>query len=207
MKRFLSLLTKRPWIVLLPLLAACGASVPPLPKLPPDAVILAFGDSLTRGTGAKEGESYPAVLQELSGRTVVNKGIPGEVSASGRERLPLVLDEVQPQLLILCHGGNDLLQKRSEAETEANLRAMIEEAQDRGIPVVLVGVPKPGLFLGSADYYAALAEAYRLPYDGKSLAEIIGDRKLKSDTVHPNAAGYRKLAEAIHRLLREAGAL
>jgi acyl-CoA thioesterase I len=138
---------------------------------------------------------------------VVNAGIPGEVSASGRERLPLLLDEVAPQLLILCHGGNDLLRKQDSQATVANLRAMIEEAQGRGIPVVLIGVPKPGLLLSSAEFYAPLAEAYGLPFDGDSLAEIIGDRDLKSDTVHPNGAGYRRLAEAIHRLLQEAGAL
>jgi len=197
-----------PWLLLLlPLLVSCGSSTPALPKLANDAVILAFGDSLTRGTGAPDGEDYPAVLRQLTGRTVVNQGIPGEVSADGRARLPRVLDEVAPQLLILCHGGNDLLRKLPPAETAANLRAMIEEARGRGIPVVLIGVPKPGILLNSAEFYAPLAEEYQLPFDGKVLAKIIGDRALKSDAVHPNAAGYRKLAEAIQRLLHDAGAL
>jgi len=91
------------------LLAACS-SQPQLPKLTPDAAILAFGDSLTYGSGADRGESYPAVLSRLSGLEVINAGVPGEVTSQGVMRLPDLLDEHLPQLLFLCHGGNDLIQ-------------------------------------------------------------------------------------------------
>jgi acyl-CoA thioesterase-1 len=188
-------------------LAGCAEAPPPLAPLSGQAVILAFGDSLTHGTGASAAQSYPSVLAGLSGRTVINAGKPGEVSRDGVARLERLLDQHAPALLLLCHGGNDLLRKYAAAETEANLRAMIQLAHEREVPVVLIGVPKPGLLLSSAEFYPRLAEEWNLPYEGTVLAEVIGDRRMKSDTVHPNGLGYRKVAEAVHRLLRQSGAL
>ncbi|MCU0834664.1 MAG: arylesterase [Chromatiaceae bacterium] len=181
-------------------LAACERTEP-LRPLGLDAVVLAFGDSLTHGTGASAGASYPEVLAGLLDRSVINAGVPGEVSAEGRERLPVLLEEHQPSLVILLHGGNDLLRRKDQAETAENLRAMIEMARSAGAEVVLLGVPKPGLFLSAADFYGDLAGELRLPYDGDTIPEILGDASLKSDTVHPNAAGYRRLAESVHRLI------
>jgi len=198
----------RPLITLLIalLLAACSPS-PKLSPLPPDGVILAFGDSLTHGTGASANQSYPAVLAKLSGHEVVNAGIPGEISSTGLKRLPEELDDVQPSLLILCHGGNDMLQKLNLSQTEENLRSMIREAQDRGIPVVLIGVPKPGLLLGTAGFYDKVAREMNVPIEDEALADILRKGNLKSDYVHPNAAGYRMLAEAVLALLQKHGAL
>lgn len=188
------------------LIAGCG-DAPRLPRLGPDAVILAFGDSLTHGTGAAAGESYPEVLARLSGRTVINAGIPGEVSADGLERLPQLLDEHRPALLILCHGGNDFLRRLDTAAMAGNVRRMIEEARARGIGVLLIGVPQFGLFLKAAPEYAELAEASGIPYLPDLVPDVLGDRALKSDPVHPNAAGYRVMAEAVHAALRERGAI
>jgi len=195
-----------PFLIAL-LLASCSPS-PQLPLLAPDAVILAFGDSLTHGTGAgSEKQSYPAVLAALSGHRVINAGIPGEISSAGLARLTGVLDEEQPSLLLLCHGGNDILQKLDLQKTESNLRAMIREAQSRGIAVVLIGVPRPGLLLGTADLYKSIAADMKLPFEDETLAEILSQRKLKADRVHPNAAGYRQLAESVLALLKKHGAL
>ena len=85
------------------LLSACGAD-PQLPSLTDDAVVLAFGDSLTRGTGAQNDKSYPAVLAAATGLRVINAGIPGEESDAGLERLPELIAEAQPNLVILGHG-------------------------------------------------------------------------------------------------------
>jgi acyl-CoA thioesterase-1 len=191
----------------LTLLAGCGEKPPALPRLGADAVVLAFGDSLTHGTGARAEESYPAVLERLIGREVINSGKPGELSAQGLERLRALLERQAPALLVLCHGGNDLLRRRSSEETEANLRQMVAAARERAVPVVLVGVPQPGVFLSAADLYQRVAQDLALPYEGEVLADVLGDRDMKSDMVHPNAEGYRRLAEAIAALLRDAGAV
>ncbi len=188
-------------------LAGCSEKVPKLPPLGVDDVIVAFGDSLTYGTGAEAEESYPAVLAELIGRKVVRAGVPGEVTERGLARLPSVIEAHDPRLVIVCLGGNDMLRKVSEAETEENLRAIITTIRRRDIAVVLVGVPKASLIGGTPEFYADLAAEFGIPYEGKILARVLYKSEYKSDTIHPNAKGYRKIAEAIAALLRKSGAV
>jgi acyl-CoA thioesterase I len=188
-------------------LGGCGKKPPPLAELPSDAVVLAFGDSLTFGTGAATDSAYPAQLGKLIGRKVVGMGVPGEVSEAGLQRLPQALDEVKPKLLILCHGGNDFLQKRSEADAAANVRSMVSLAKSRGIAVMLIATPKPGLAVAPPDFYAQIAKEFDLPIELDVLREVLTDRSLKSDLVHPNAAGYRVIAEAVAKTLKKAGAV
>ena len=189
------------------LAAACGSSTPALPALDTSAVVLAFGDSLTFGTGAADGEGYPAQLERLIGRKVVAQGVPGEVSAQGLARLPAVLEATQPKLLLLCHGGNDFLRKLPESEAAANVRAMVRLAHDRGIPVVLIGVPKPGIAPSPAGFYADIAKEFAVPYEGSILKTVLTDNALKSDWVHPNAQGYARVAQAMAELLKKAKAV
>jgi acyl-CoA thioesterase I len=189
------------------LLVGCGERTPPLPRLDASAVVLAFGDSLTYGTGASTPESYPAVLERLIGRKVVAAGVPGEVSATGLERLPEALEQTQPTLLILCHGGNDFLRKLPETQSAANVRAMVKLARDKGVEVVLVGVPKLGLTGSPAGFYADIAREFRIPYDGEVLKKVLTDNELKSDWVHPNAKGYAHIAGSLAGLLKRAKAI
>ena len=188
-------------------LAGCGGGAPRLSKLPADAVVLAFGDSLTFGTGAQPEAGYPAVLEKLIARKVWSAGVPGEVSAAGLARLPAALEYYRPRLLILCHGGNDFLRKLGDAQAAENLRAMIRLAKQRGIDVVLIAVPKPGLFPSPPDFYADVAKEFGLPYEDAALKAILRDNELKSDLAHPNAKGYARLAEAVAALLKKSGAL
>jgi len=187
-------------------LAGCG-DAPKLSRLAPDAVVLAFGDSLTFGTGAAEAESYPAQLERMIGRKVVRAGVPGEVSAHALARLPAALEEHQPGLLVLCIGGNDFLRNLGKVQVAENVRRMVSMAKARGADVLLIGTPEKGFTVTPPAFYADIAKQTGIPYEGKVVGEILRSAELKSDPIHPNARGYRLIAERVAELLRKAGAV
>ena len=187
--------------------SGCGEKNSSLSPLSSSSVILAYGDSLTYGYNVKRSESYPAKLEVLTGVSVINSGVSGEVSAQGLKRLPKVLDEHHPQLLILCHGGNDLLRKMDLEEMESNIRGMIQLSLDRDIPVILLGVPKPGIFLSSFDAYKKIANSMNIIFIDDLISDVLGDKSLKSDSIHPNKKGYNIMAEEIYSLLLDKGAI
>jgi lysophospholipase L1-like esterase len=193
--------------LLIAALLGCGERVPRVPAVAPNEVIVAFGDSLTYGTGATEFESYPAVLAQLIGRSVVRAGVPGEVTAQGLARLPQVIAEHRPALMIVCLGGNDMLRKVDEAQVKKNLGEIIQAIRSRGIAVVLVGVPKPALITSAPAFYGELAKEFGVPYEGKVVTDVMYQIDLKADPIHPNAKGYRRIAEAIAELMKKAGAI
>lgn len=82
---------------------------------------------------------------------------------------------------------------------------MILLASEREIPVLLVGVPEPKLALTTAPIYAELADETGVLYEGEVLAEVLQWPSTKHDMIHPNAAGYRKIAEALHGTLLQGG--
>jgi acyl-CoA thioesterase I len=188
------------------LLAACGDG-PKLGRLPSDAVILAFGDSLTFGTGAAESESYPAQLEQLISRKVIGAGVPGEVTQQALARLPAMLDEHSPRLLLLCIGGNDFLRRLGNRQAEENVRAMVKLAKSRGIEVFLIGTPEPGLTVSPPAFYGGIAKEFSLPYEQSVIGEVLKDGTLKADPIHPNARGYRLIAERLAATLKKSGAI
>ena len=185
------------------LFAGCDSG-PQITPLDQGAVVLTFGDSHTHGTGAPAGQSYPDVLSLLLGKPVINVGIPGEVSSPGLKRLPSVLDGHNPTLVILCHGGNDFLRRLANEGTIRNLTAMVDMIRAHGADVVLVGVPKLGFGLDVPKFYATLAEEQGIPFEDEILVDLLGDNSMKSDEIHPNATGYRLMAEAIHEVITKA---
>lgn len=191
---------------------ACSRTTAVAP-LPPGSVVLALGDSVTFGTGAGEGEDYPSRLAEITGWTVHNHGVPGDTSAGARARLDEALAEVQPALVIVEIGGNDFLRRQPTAVVKENIRAILQRVNSKGIPAVLVATPafSPlGAAVGmlpDAPLYEELAEEVRVPLVSDVFARVLSDPELKADPIHPNAAGYRRLAEGIAAGLAEAGLL
>ena len=194
------------WAFILLLLCGCGER-PKLERLPPDAIVLAFGDSLTFGTGAAEDESYPAHLERMIGRRVVRAGVPGEVTTQALARLPSALDEHAPRLLLLCIGGNDFLRRLGNAQAERNVREMVRLARSRGVAVMLIGTPEPGFTVSPPAFYSSIAKEFRLPYEEGIIGQVLKDASLKADPIHPNARGYRLIAERVADQLKRSGAI
>ena len=184
-----------------------GCSRPELSPISSDGTILAFGDSLTFGVGTTKINSYPSVLAQMTGLNVINAGISGETTTGGLARLPEVLDRTVPDLLILIEGGNDILRNQSKSTLKTNLQQMIELAQSRRIPVVLIAIPEKSLLSNAAPLYAELAEQYGLVYDDSLIGGLQRSPSLKSDIVHFNKEGYREMAESIYELLDDSGAI
>ncbi|MBN8495667.1 GDSL-type esterase/lipase family protein [Accumulibacter sp.] len=194
------------------LLAGCHDSAR-LASLPPGSRVLAFGDSITFGSGAAPGEDYPARLAAISGWQIDNAGIPGDTAEAAQARIRAALGETRPALVIVELGGNDFLRRRPEKAVKEDLRAIVAAIRQSGIPVVLVAVPKLSLIgvatsrLPDSTIYAELAREEKLPVVEGVLAAVLSDPALKADPIHPNASGYRKLAEGVAEQLSRAGLL
>ena len=189
------------------ILGSCGGDRVALTPLQPGDTVLAFGDSLTAGFGAAAQQSYPEVLENLALLNIINAGVSGELSAAGLQRLPALLAQHQPKLVIICHGGNDMLRSRGNNAAKNNILQMIALIQEQAAEVLLLGVPRPGVFLSTADFYDEIAEETGVAYLPDLMQEVLSNASLKSDAVHPNAAGYQLIASDIHAYLIEAGAL
>jgi lysophospholipase L1-like esterase len=191
-------------------LAACGKR-PRHAAVPAGSTVLALGDSLTFGTGAPAEAAYPLRLAATTGWNIVNAGVPGDTSARARARLPPLLAEHRPKLVLLSIGGNDLLRQVPEAETRAQIAAMLGEIRAAGSQAVLISVPRPAVMaalLRSLDdhpLYEALAAEHGVPLFAGGWSKVLSDPTLKADQIHANAAGYERFARDLHGFLRESG--
>ena len=201
------LFIRQPCVFAIALNLCSCSDAPSLRYLPENAVILAFGDSLTVGVGASQANSYPGVLAQLAERNVVNAGVSGEETAQGLNRLTGVLKQLQPDLLLLLEGGNDILRNRDLRQTRQNLAAMIELAHSMEVEVVLIGVPEKRLFSNVAPLYEELADQYKVVLIDNLVASLLRKSRYKSDAIHLNEQGYRMMAESIYEVLVDRGAL
>ncbi|MFD1893520.1 arylesterase [Ottowia beijingensis] len=193
-------------------LAGCGRSQGKAQPVPAGSTVLALGDSLTYGTGASAEASYPTVLAELTGWNVVNAGVPGDTSAQALARLPALLAEHRPKLVIVSIGGNDFLRKLPESDTRANVHAACKLALESGAQVLLVAVPRATVAaaLGQmTDHalYAEVAKDLNIPLQREGWGEVLAQAELRSDQVHANAKGYAQFARSVQGTAAAAGLL
>jgi len=199
-------------LTLLAVTASCG-DAPRHAPLPDGTVALAFGDSVTYGTGASRGEDYPSRLAAVTGWDVVNAGIPGDTASAAIGRIEEALASARPAVVIIELGGNDFLRRRSAADVKEDLRAMIAAVRAAGALPLLVSVPELSVLgavtgrLGDSGIYAELADEEDVLLIENVFARVLSDADLRADRIHPNAAGYRVIAERIAEELAEAGLL
>lgn len=175
----------------------------PITNYPPkNETIVAFGDSLVRGQGSTEGSDFVSVLSQRLGRPIHNLGVRGNTTRDGIARLSEVLDR-DPGIVILLLGGNDFIRRVDDAEIEENLSALIEAFQAQGAVIVLLGVRSGILSNKGEEMYERLSKKYGAVFMPDVLDGIYLKRELMSDSIHPNDAGYAKIAERIHALFIE----
>ena len=165
------------------------------PKL--NRTIVCFGDSLTQGTGATNGETYPYFLQKLTNLTVVNAGIHGDTSQQGLNRVEEIF-QFKPFMVIVEFGANDFFKKIPIKTTKQNIENIIDTIQKTGAIAVIASTEDNQL----PDLNRILLEISKdkkTPFINGILNEIWTDRSLFADDLHPNSQGYKLVAEKVYR--------
>ncbi len=201
MKKIIAILTM---LIFAWLLSFASKQSSQITNYPSDGVsIVAFGDSLVEGVGATPGNDFPSVLGRLVGEPIINMGISGNTTKDGLMRVEEVNKE-NPKVVLVLFGGNDFLRKVPTEETFANLDGIISRLHNNGAVVVLLGV-QGGIFSDQYDeHFKKLAKEKRTLYVPNVLRGILGRSPLMSDALHPNDAGYKKIAEKIYPFLQKA---
>ena len=205
-------LKRREFLFLLPavVVAAC-AKQQRLAAIPAGSHVLAFGDSVTFGTGAAPGEDWPTLLAGMTGWNIRNAGLPGDTAEAGKARLVSLLEDPVPALVIITIGGNDFLRRRPANEVKEDIRQMIRSSRAVGASVVLVGVPELSLLAvvagrpADSPIYAQLAREEGVVLIPDVFSNVLGQPDLCADRIHPNAQGYRLMANGILSGLRTSG--
>ena len=191
---------------------ACNGEASPSAPDGRTPAIVAFGDSLTSGPGLRRDDTYPALLQKRIAEaghkySVVNAGVTGDTSTEALVRYDAALVP-ETQIVILAIGINDGLRGTPVATVERNISTMIERAQMRGIRVLLCAMEAPpvrGLNY-TIDFhrlFTRLTDRYKVTLVPFFLIGIVGNDELNlDDTLHPNAAGHRIIADTIWPYLR-----
>lgn len=191
-------------------IAACGKK-PKLNALPAGSRVLAFGDSVTFGTGAAPGEDWPTLLAGLTSWQIANAGIPGDTAEAGKSRIRGLLDEHTPALVIIEIGGNDFLRRRPPSAVKADIKFLIEAAKNTGAQVVVIGVPELSLLsvvagkASDSHIYQELGKELGVPVIADVFSDILSRPELCADKIHPNAQGYQQMATGIHAGLKSIG--
>ena len=163
--------------------------------------IICFGDSLTHGTGASRGKDYPSQLSKMISRPVINAGVPGDTTARALQRLERDVLSYSPDLVLVTLGGNDLKNGIAKDVAFENLVIIVKSIQEQGAQVIIGGLHIPMRDRGFGKGYKELADETGATLIPNIHEGIMGNRKLMSDPIHPNDAGYRIMAERFYKAI------
>jgi lysophospholipase L1-like esterase len=163
--------------------------------------IIAFGDSLTYGTGASNGMDYPSQLSKMISRPVINAGVPGDTTASALERLERDVLAYSPDIVLITLGGNDLKNGVASDSAFKNLKKIVNLIHNQGARVIIGGLSIPFRDRGFGRGFKNLADETDAILIPNILEGIMGNRNLTSDPIHPNGAGYKIIAERFYKAI------
>ena len=159
-------------------------------------VVVAFGDSLVRGVGADEGKDFVSLVSAQIGRPIINMGVPGDTTRDGLARLDELL-ALKPDTVIVLLGGNDYLKRVPKEETFTNLDTIVTRLQQNGAAGLVLGVRGGALRDSYEKDFAQFARAHGTGYVSNVLDDLLGDKALMFDQIHPNSAGYKIIADRV----------
>ncbi len=184
------------------------------------STILVLGDSLSAEYGLKRGSGWVALMEQRLAKEspqtkVVNASISGDTTSGGRSRLPALLAQHKPTVVVIELGGNDALRGLPLAMTQDNLQAMTQAAQAAGAKVLLAGMQVPPNYGQDytkrfSDTFATVAKANKaalVPFLLKGVADVPNAAKLfQADRIHPNESAHPTILNtmwpAVRALLR-----
>ena len=180
--------------------AGCDSSVSPSK---PAAQIVAFGDSLVAGVGTTGGNNFVSLLSDRIGISIVNAGRSGDTTGSALNRLQSDVIARQPKVVIVLLGGNDLLQGLPLSQRVANITNIAQQIRSTGAAVILVGLGNDPIdpYAGALPGIASQTGSVHVP---GILEGIFGVPALMADSVHPNNAGHKIMADRLEPALRAA---
>jgi lysophospholipase L1-like esterase len=159
--------------------------------------VVAFGDSLIEGVGATEGNDFVSLLSKRTGKKIINAGTSGETTEQGLARIDEILD-MKPDLVLVLFGGNDALRRISKQQTFQNLDSMLTIFKANNVEVVLLGIQGGPLADPYKSEFDALAKKHKVIYVPNVLEGLFAHPELMADAVHPNDAGYKKMADRVY---------
>jgi acyl-CoA thioesterase-1 len=205
-------------LALVALAAACNRKAQEPPPLPSEhaaasapqttqGTLVFLGDSLTAGLGLATEQAFPALIEArlaAEGRPwkVINAGNSGDTTAGGVARLDWIYKQ-KMDVLFVCLGANDGLRGIPVAETERNLRIILDRATREGTRVVLAGIQLPANYgkeyrTAFTKIFPRLAKDYAIPLLPFLLEGVAMDPRLnQADGIHPNEAGARRVADNV----------
>ena len=172
------------------------------------AVLLIIFYFLNRPSGEKNypraGKNIIAFGDSLKiNRPIINVGQSGDITATALIRLGKDVLSQDPRIVIILLGGNDAIRRTPKEEVIKNLEMMIDQIQQKGAAVLLVGI-QGGIFRDQyKKLFVNLAREKKVFYVPDILDDIFGSPQLMSDSLHPNDQGYEIMAQRIEPTLRE----
>ena len=162
--------------------------------------IVCFGDSLTYGFGSTNEQSYPYFLQQYTELPVINKGINGNTSKNGLDRVDDIL-QFKNSIVIVEFGANDFLQQIPISETKKNMEQLVNKLKQNNNIVVLVSTQDTQLYQ-LYNMLKTLAKEKNVLFIDGILNEFWDNKNLFSDFIHPNSNGYKLVAEKIYKNIK-----